>query len=186
MKKRLIAAGGLISTLGLVPLVSAHSAPGQTEADNSHQSALVSRHHDRSEPEKHHQSNDAAEVDDDQGDEAPDDASTGQTVISSEQAQAIAQQLHPDVTIVKVELETEDGIQVFSIRFSDGSRVDINAADGSVVRDTTGHEAEDSEDGDDDDGDDDDGDDDDDSNSDSDSGHHDDGDEEGEDQSDDD
>jgi uncharacterized membrane protein YkoI len=37
-------------------------------------------------------------------------------------------------TVTKIELETEEGVLVYSVRFSDGGRVDVNAANGNIVR----------------------------------------------------
>jgi uncharacterized membrane protein YkoI len=54
--------------------------------------------------------------------------------ISLEQAKAIAMGVFPNGTIQKVETESEQGMVVFSVRFTDGSRVDVNAADGSIVQ----------------------------------------------------
>ena len=36
-------------------------------------------------------------------------------------------------TVQKIELETEEGVLVYSVRFTDGARVDVSAADGTVV-----------------------------------------------------
>lgn len=36
-------------------------------------------------------------------------------------------------TVTKIELEAEEGVLVYSVRFSDGGRVDVNAANGGVV-----------------------------------------------------
>lgn len=41
---------------------------------------------------------------------------------------------HPSVNARKIELEVEDGVVVFSVRFVDKFRVDIDATDGTVVR----------------------------------------------------
>lgn len=41
---------------------------------------------------------------------------------------------HPGIEVRKVELEVEDGVVVFSVRFVDKFRVDIDAADGSILR----------------------------------------------------
>lgn len=49
-------------------------------------------------------------------------------------AREIAQKQRPGKSINKVELETENGTVVYSFRFSDGGRVDVNASNGSVVR----------------------------------------------------
>lgn len=56
------------------------------------------------------------------------------TVIDFNAARDMATTLKPDGTIRKIHLQMEDGIVVYSIRFSDNARIDINAADGSVVR----------------------------------------------------
>ncbi len=48
-------------------------------------------------------------------------------------ARALALAAHPG-TVQKIELENEEGSLVFSVRFTDGARVAINAVDGSVVR----------------------------------------------------
>lgn len=65
-------------------------------------------------------------------------------LISLSDAQAIAQAQFPDKTIRKVEAETEHGILVYSVRFTDGSRVDVSAADGSIVKSES--ESDDNED----------------------------------------
>lgn len=49
-------------------------------------------------------------------------------------ARAIAQAQRPGQTITKIELESENGVIVYSVRFSDGGRVDVNATDGSILR----------------------------------------------------
>jgi uncharacterized membrane protein YkoI len=49
-----------------------------------------------------------------------------------------AQEVFPDKTITKIELETENGVVVYSVRFSDDSRVDVSASDGSIVRSRNG------------------------------------------------
>lgn len=40
----------------------------------------------------------------------------------------------PDSKVFKIELELEGGIIVYSVRFGDKARVDVNAEDGSIVR----------------------------------------------------
>lgn len=45
-----------------------------------------------------------------------------------------AKQTLPGKKVRKVQLEVEDGVVVYSVRFTDGSRVDVNAATGEVVR----------------------------------------------------
>ena len=49
-------------------------------------------------------------------------------------AREIALAKKTDSAVKKIQLEVEDGVVVFSVRFSDGTRIDINAIDGTVVR----------------------------------------------------
>lgn len=72
--------------------------------------------------------NNRVEVEDD------DDVAIPAGSISVDQAKAAAMAVFPDKTFNKVEVELEDGIVVFSVRFADDSRVDVQASDGAVVR----------------------------------------------------
>ncbi|MBA2279043.1 PepSY domain-containing protein [Candidatus Saccharibacteria bacterium] len=54
--------------------------------------------------------------------------------ITIQEAIIIAQEKRPDSKLNKVELEVEDGVIVYSVRFTDDSRVDVSAADGSIQR----------------------------------------------------
>lgn len=54
--------------------------------------------------------------------------------ITLQEARTIAQNQRPGKTINKIELEVENSIVVYSVRFTDDGRVDINANDGSIVR----------------------------------------------------
>ena len=54
--------------------------------------------------------------------------------ISLQRARDIASQQRPGKTITKIELEKEDSVIVYSVRFSDDGRVDINASNGNVMR----------------------------------------------------
>ena len=49
-------------------------------------------------------------------------------------------------SITKIELETENGVVVYSVRFSDGGRVDVNATSGAVLRVRSGSETNTSDD----------------------------------------
>ena len=79
--------------------------------------------------------------DDDDGNEVgnalPADFVAGITI---QEAITIAQDKRPDSKLKKVELEVEDGVAVYSVRFTDDSRVNVSAADGSVllVKDESG------------------------------------------------
>lgn len=54
--------------------------------------------------------------------------------ITFEQARSTALDKRPGKTIKKIEFETEEGVQVYSVRFTDGGRVNVNATTGEVVR----------------------------------------------------
>lgn len=54
--------------------------------------------------------------------------------ITLQEARTIAQNQRPGKTITKIELEVEEGVVVYSVRFSDEGRVDVNADTGAVVR----------------------------------------------------
>ncbi len=68
-------------------------------------------------------------------------------VMTMEQAIAQAQAVFPGKIVTKVEVENEHNALVYSIRFSDGSRMDIDANTGAVVRtrDFTDHDNRDNE-----------------------------------------
>lgn len=54
--------------------------------------------------------------------------------ITQEQAVDIASKQVPGKTLKKVEIETEEGTKVYSVRFTDDTRVDVRASDGTIVR----------------------------------------------------
>ncbi|HXH26413.1 MAG TPA: PepSY domain-containing protein [Candidatus Acidoferrum sp.] len=54
--------------------------------------------------------------------------------LTFDQARQIAQAQNPRGVITKIELEGEDSHLVYSVRFSDGSRIDIDAVSGAVVK----------------------------------------------------
>jgi uncharacterized membrane protein YkoI len=49
-------------------------------------------------------------------------------------AEQLAQAQVKSGTIMRIELETENGVTVYSVRFSTGSKVLVNAADGTIVK----------------------------------------------------
>jgi len=53
--------------------------------------------------------------------------------VSFDQARAIALNQKPDGVISKIELESEDGKVVYNVRFTDGTRINIDANSGVVV-----------------------------------------------------
>lgn len=61
----------------------------------------------------------------------PDDFTVGVDFIK---ARSIALDEKPGATITKMELEAEDGAVVYNIRFSDKSRIIINAKSGKIIR----------------------------------------------------
>lgn len=75
---------------------------------------------------------DSPDLNDDNSNSTPAPASSGS--VTFEQAKTIALGVFPDKTIKKVETELEHGVLVYSVRFTDSSRVDVNSNNGSVVR----------------------------------------------------
>ncbi len=69
------------------------------------------------------------------------------TTITAESAITQALTVFPGKTVAKVELEHENTVLVYSVRFSDGSRVDVSATDGTImsIRDFTNHDNRDNE-----------------------------------------
>lgn len=54
--------------------------------------------------------------------------------VSIQEAIAIAKEQRPGSQLRKVEIELEDGVVVYSVRFTDDSRVDVRASDGEIQR----------------------------------------------------
>lgn len=54
--------------------------------------------------------------------------------VSLVQARSIAEAKRPGKTIKKIEMEVEEGVVVYSVRFTDSGRVDIDATTGEIVR----------------------------------------------------
>lgn len=63
--------------------------------------------------------------------------------ISLQQARETAEKQRPGIAVTKIELEVEDGVVIYSVRFSDDGRVDINATSGEVVRVRKGDDSSD-------------------------------------------
>ncbi len=57
--------------------------------------------------------------------------------VTQDQALAIAMTTMPGKTVKKIQSESEHGSPVFSVRFTDGSRVDVRVSDGAVIRTKT-------------------------------------------------
>ncbi len=57
-----------------------------------------------------------------------------QPSVNFDKAREVALARNPGGTIAKIELESEEGLLVYSVRFVDDARVDVSAANGSVVR----------------------------------------------------
>lgn len=142
MKKMLIIPA-VIGLLAVPSFVLAHNG-----ADNSPvlgtKSPLNIRHEDKradnarviTAPVAMHAEDNASNTvrgDDNGGDnDAPAVAPAGS--ISLDQAKAIALGVFPGKTIKAIETEQEHGALVYSVRFTDESRVDVQASDGAVLR----------------------------------------------------
>jgi len=55
------------------------------------------------------------------------------TKVSLTSALAIATKQHPDVAVEKIEIETEDGILVYRVKFVDEALVEVDANNGSIM-----------------------------------------------------
>lgn len=69
-------------------------------------------------------------------DDAPVVAPAGS--ITADAAKAIAQSMYPDKTFAKLELEQEHGALVYEIKFTDDTKVQVLASNGTVVRNEVG------------------------------------------------
>lgn len=65
--------------------------------------------------------------------------------VTEAQARALIMAAHPGVTIMKIELEDEDGVLLYGAEFSDRTEVNVNAATGAVILDP--EDADDAKDG---------------------------------------
>ena len=65
-----------------------------------------------------------------------------QTTLTIKEAIAAAEKQFPGKTIVRVQKESEHGVNVWRVRFSDGSRVDVDASTGEIIT-TKNHEDKD-------------------------------------------
>ena len=70
-------------------------------------------------------------------------ALAGQATLTSDQAQAAALAANPGATVVKVELDNENGKLVYSVELSNGSDVKVDAGNGAILyTDTAGNNEE--------------------------------------------
>ena len=60
-------------------------------------------------------------------------ALAGQTTITSDEAQAAALAASPGATVVKVELDNENGTLVYSVELNNGSEVKVDAGNGAIL-----------------------------------------------------
>ena len=60
--------------------------------------------------------------------------------VTIQQAIDAAKVALPNATVRKVELKVEDGVVLYSVKFKNGGKVDINATDGSVIKTVQGEQ----------------------------------------------
>ena len=60
-------------------------------------------------------------------------ALAGQATITSDEAKAAALAANPGATVVKVELDNENGTLVYSVELSNGSEVKVDAGNGTIL-----------------------------------------------------
>ena len=69
-------------------------------------------------------------------------ALAGQATITSEQAQAAALAANPGTTVVKVELDNENGALVYSVELSNNFEVKVDAGNGAILHTDAGGDNE--------------------------------------------
>ena len=69
-------------------------------------------------------------------------ALAGSATITPEQAKAAALKANPDVTVIKVELDNENGALVYSVELSNGLDVKVDAGNGAVLHKDSGADHE--------------------------------------------
>jgi hypothetical protein len=70
-------------------------------------------------------------------------ALAGRATITSDQAKAAALEANPGATVVKVELDNENGALVFSVELSNGADVKVDAGNAAVLYTDSGGDHED-------------------------------------------
>lgn len=69
-------------------------------------------------------------------------ALAGQATITSDEAQAAALAANPGATVIKVELENENGALVYSVELSNGADVKVDAGNGAILHTDAGGDNE--------------------------------------------
>jgi uncharacterized membrane protein YkoI len=69
-------------------------------------------------------------------------ALAGQAKISTDQAKAAALAANPGTTVVKVEIDNDNGVLVYSVELNNGSEVKVDAGNGTILHTETGADNE--------------------------------------------
>lgn len=132
MKKLALYSAALVSAaLVAAPIISVNARRGADDSadhirqEDRHENDLQINSPTPTQPEQESESSETGE-----------DAATTNIIstITQEEAKAIADTVYPDKTIREVELEQEHGLMVWEIKFTDGSRLDIDAETGAITR----------------------------------------------------
>lgn len=94
---------------------------------------------DQNAPDEQETANEAESAEGAEGAEGAETAPTGTPAITAEQAQTAALAAHPG-TVIKTELDDENGQLVYSVEFSGGVDVKIDAMTGSVLGTESGQD----------------------------------------------
>lgn len=141
--KKIILAAAVAGLVAVPTLVSARHGADDTTQTGTTNVRREDRREDRRQDKTTASSTTANTQSTEAENEAGDDNSTQNqtpvtgdtsTKIAQDEAQTTAQAVFPNKTVTKVETENEHGATVYSFRFSDGSRVDVDAMTGKVVR----------------------------------------------------
>lgn len=126
--KKILLVPAIIGLLVVPSVVIAHASGSNNKPSNTQKNAEHSNGAVQSATTTNDKENDEKDEDNQAAITVPTDS------ISLDQAKTIALGVFPGKTIKKTETEHEEGTLTYSIRFTDGSRVDVRASDGVVTR----------------------------------------------------
>lgn len=136
--KKILLIPAIIGLVAVPSFVVAHrgtdeSKPNDVRQESSRQASSVQEKNPSSATSNSADSPGSSDDNSDNSQAAASNPSSSSS-INLDQAKAIALGVFPGKTIKEVETEVEHGILVYSVRFTDSSRVDVNSNDGSIVR----------------------------------------------------
>ena len=135
MKKQLIIATlASTSVLALPVIAQAHRAANHgTDVRNEHAEVVAEQHRQNDDTPHNNPTIDQTPAGTVLSTTTSVDTTTTDTALTLEEAIAKAKELFPDKTVQKTETESEHGTVEYEIKFTDGSKVEIDAESGKVL-----------------------------------------------------